>query len=130
MRRRGRPRGQHAAATTAVLVAALLLAASGTAWTAGLTGLPQASVGRSSTPFPTYAVGAPTFSDAAGATTVSFSTSPPAGQVQARVQVADGPPRAFERCATTDAGTTWTCPVSGLTLEQAQVGQLSTYASP
>lgn len=130
MRRRGRPRGQHALATTAVLVSALLLAASGTAWTAGLTGLPQASVGQSSTPFPTYAVGAPTFSGASGVTTVSFSTSPPAGQAQARVQVIGGSPRAFEPCATTDAGTTWTCPVSGLTLEQAQAGAFSSYASP
>ena len=122
-RRRLRPR----VLPSAVLL--LALAATGTALTASLSGVPPVSADQEVRAHPTYTASAPSYADVSGATTVTFTLTPAAGKARARVDTGD-PLRTWEDCTSGDSGKTWTCPVPGLTVADATAGTFEWVAVP
>lgn len=94
-----------------------------------MTGVPASSAGQQIQAFPAYSAGPPSYSGPDGAVTVTFTTTPPAGQARARVDTGD-PLRPWEDCTSSDGGATWTCPVPGLTLAEATAGTFQWAAVP
>ena len=123
-RRRSRRPGDPQLAAAAVGAGLLLLAATGSVLTAGLVGMPSVAVHQHLEPRPVYARGTASYATDGTTTTVVFPVTPSAGRVQARV--GEG---GYADCATGD-GTTWTCPVAGLTPEQAAAEPLLWFAAP
>jgi hypothetical protein len=98
LRRRGAP----------LLVALALAATIGTAFTAGLTGLPPTSAGATSDPWPSFVAGPQTYDTVSTPSTVTFTITPTAGQARARTGGTD-----WVDCALTANPDEWTCPVTG-----------------
>ena len=87
--------------TGPVAAVLLVLATAGTAFTAGIIGLPAVSIDHKSTPWPTYTAGPVTYNEPP--TTATFTVEPAAGQVRARTTASD-----WADC-TPGGSTTWTC---------------------
>ena len=136
MTRRVRGRAGRSAVHPLVLLSGLvLLAASGTAWTSGMTNVPLTSVHRELRDVPTFTVSSPAFRADSGATVADFtvaSSDPdvPAGQLRARFWTESSPETAWQDCTISVTGPTWTCPVPGLTVAQATGGSHDTVATP
>lgn len=79
------------------------------------------SAGHLVLPYPAFAAGPPSYDDGGGSTIVTFTLSPAAGQARARVVTTIDPSPDWQDCASGD-GTTWTCPVPGLTAADAAAG--------
>lgn len=124
LRRSKRPRHEVMLAVGALL----LLSTSGTALTAGMTGS-AGSVDHKIQPYPTFSASVPAYSDPGSGTIVTFTVTPAAGQVRARVITVTTPSPSWETCSSGD-GTTWTCPVPGLTVEEATAGTFEWVAVP
>lgn len=128
-RRQADDRRRCVSRTGSVIAALLLLGVSGTALTAGLTGVPAVSADRDVPPFPTFTASDLTYSEAAGVTAMSFTVEPAAGQVRARVLTGSEPPRDYQECTSTGS-TTWSCPVPDLTAVEAEGGTFEFVAVP
>lgn len=127
MSRRRDTRARHGAFLAVAVL--FLLGTSGTALTAGLTGVPVVSADRYIGSAPSFTASAPTYDDTSGSTIVTFTLTPAAGQARARVVAAKTPTPPYETCSSGN-GTTWTCPIPGLTASEAAAGDFQWTATP
>lgn len=133
MRRRPAPRrrqrGRTAQRLSLITLGGVgLVALSGTAFTAQLSGVPQTSADRSVSAYPSFSAGSPSYADVGGTTSVTFTVTPQAGQVRARVLTASEPARPWQDCVADPAG--WRCAVPGLDVSQASAGTFQWAATP